>query len=88
MAAPWGVGGVETKTLVGTPAEAILQELGEGTADLLVVGSRGRSPVRSTLLGSVSTALLHHAHGSILIARAPARGAGALAGRGPGAAPT
>lgn len=81
-AARWGPQEVEAEVLTGAPAEAILDDLGEGTSDLLVVGSRGRSPVRSALLGSVSTALLHHFPGPILIARAP-RTVGVSGRRGP-----
>ncbi|MFC4852777.1 universal stress protein [Actinophytocola glycyrrhizae] len=41
------------------PARALLDQA--GTARLLVVGSRGRGPVRRALLGSVSHAALYHA---------------------------
>ena len=43
----------------GHPAE-VLRRLGDG-AQLLVVGSRGRSKSRSMLLGSISHGVLHHA---------------------------
>jgi nucleotide-binding universal stress UspA family protein len=43
----------------GDPAEML--EVFAEDRDLLVVGSRARGPVRRTLLGSVSTALLRHA---------------------------
>lgn len=59
------------EVLRGDPAEAILDYLGESQRHLLVVGSRGGSDVHPHLLGSVSTALLHHAPSSVLIARAP-----------------
>jgi nucleotide-binding universal stress UspA family protein len=38
-------------------------------AQLVVVGSRGRGPVRGALLGSVGLQLLHHAECPVLIAR-------------------
>jgi nucleotide-binding universal stress UspA family protein len=38
-------------------------------ARLLVVGSRGRSPVRSLVLGSVSHGVLHHATGPVAVVR-------------------
>ncbi|MDF5754279.1 universal stress protein [Spongiactinospora sp. TRM90649] len=39
------------------------------TCDLLVVGSHGRGPVRSALLGSVSRAVLHHARCTVAVVR-------------------
>jgi nucleotide-binding universal stress UspA family protein len=38
-------------------------------ARLLVVGSRGRSSVRSLVLGSVSHGVLHHASGPVAVVR-------------------
>ena len=48
-----------TAVELGHPAE-VLRRLGDG-AQLLVVGSRGRSRARSMLLGSISHGVLHHA---------------------------
>ena len=44
----------------GDPAEEILALLGEQPFDLLCMGARGRGRVTGALLGSVSTAVLHH----------------------------
>lgn len=49
---------VEMTFLEGRPREVIAKH--NPTADLLVVGARGRGAVGSALLGSVSTWLLHH----------------------------
>ncbi|MEV0716016.1 universal stress protein [Asanoa sp. NPDC050611] len=38
------------------------------TARVVVIGSRGRGPVTSTLLGSVCPQLLHHAHCPVVVA--------------------
>jgi nucleotide-binding universal stress UspA family protein len=44
----------------GDPAEEILTVLREQSFDLLCMGARGRGRVTGALLGSVSTAVLHH----------------------------
>jgi nucleotide-binding universal stress UspA family protein len=49
---------------------ALLKELKTGRYDLVVMGSRGRVAVRSTLLGSVSHYILHHSPVPVLIVHA------------------
>jgi nucleotide-binding universal stress UspA family protein len=44
----------------GDPAEEILALLDEQPFDMLCMGARGRGRVTGALLGSVSTAVLHH----------------------------
>ena len=49
------------------PRELLLQLA--GSAAMVVVGSRGRGKVRSLLLGSVSVALVRHAHCPVVVVR-------------------
>jgi nucleotide-binding universal stress UspA family protein len=64
--------GIDTKVemsdvMVGGPAHAI-EEIADGVAaDLVVVGTRGHSPVAGLLLGSVTQRLLHIAERPVLV---------------------
>ncbi|WP_431921026.1 universal stress protein [Nonomuraea jabiensis] len=57
------------KQVVGHPAEVLIQA--GGTADLVVVGSRGLGGFASAVLGSVSHAVLHHLKYPVAVVRAP-----------------
>lgn len=52
---------------VADPRQVLLER--SRTAALLVVGSRGRGPLRSLLLGSTSVALARHAHCPVVVHR-------------------
>lgn len=58
----------------GRPASVLAALAIEWGADLLVIGSRGLSPIRSLLLGSVSDELVEHAACSVLVARGRSHG--------------
>jgi len=51
--------------------QAVLEQADEQDASVIVVGSRGRSAVRSTLLGSVSSRALHHSARPVLVVPGP-----------------
>lgn len=57
----------------GSIAETILAEAEAAGAELIVVGTRGLSGVKSFLLGSVSRAVLQHADRPVLVAPSAAR---------------
>lgn len=60
---------VETVTVLGRVADAIVEEAERSKADLIVVGSRGRHALKSALLGSVSAEVVDRAPCPVIIAR-------------------
>jgi nucleotide-binding universal stress UspA family protein len=62
--------GAETLVLEGAPADRLLALALEKQADLVAVGTHGRSRAAGILLGSVTTRMLHDAPCSVLVARA------------------
>lgn len=72
FAGPPGAGEVAvTVTATGGPAAEVLVQAAEGAA-LLVVGSRGRSELRSALLGSVALHCVIHARCPVAVVHPPA----------------
>ncbi|KAK3579841.1 hypothetical protein CHS0354_007358 [Potamilus streckersoni] len=59
----------ETVWEEGDPGHAIVKVAKEKGADLIVVGCRGAGTVRRTLMGSVSTFVLHHSHVPVFVCR-------------------
>jgi nucleotide-binding universal stress UspA family protein len=55
----------------GDPAEEILALLREQPFDVLCMGARGRGRVTGALLGSVSTAVLHHSPVPVIVLHPP-----------------
>lgn len=60
---------LESRLVEGDPANALEAEA--AAADLLVVGSRGRSGIKSALLGSVSRHVVDHAPCPVVVVKAP-----------------
>lgn len=56
----------------GDPAAEIVAVAREQEADLVVVGTHGRTGLSRLVMGSVARNVLHHAHCSVLVAKAPA----------------
>lgn len=57
--------------LDGHPKEVIIETAGDWSADVIVVGSHGRSGISRFLLGSVSMSVLSAAPCSVLIVKVP-----------------
>jgi nucleotide-binding universal stress UspA family protein len=62
------------RAVLGGPAPAILNIAHEAGADLIVVGTRGRSAVAGLLVGSVAHRLLHLSDLPVLVVPATAAG--------------
>jgi nucleotide-binding universal stress UspA family protein len=62
---------VSAEACTGPPHATIVQRAEQWKADLVVVGSHGRSVPSRMVLGSVSQQVLQHAHCSVRIARCP-----------------
>lgn len=58
---------VERLAVSGDPADELARAAADRRAALLVVGSRGRGPVRAALLGSVSAGITRHSPCPVLI---------------------
>lgn len=60
---------VRTTAVRGDPAKGILRTVDEAGIDLLVMGTHGRSGIRSLLIGSVTEEVLHEAPCPVLAVR-------------------
>lgn len=65
--------GLNASTLLreGDPKSQIIDAAEEEQADMIILGSHGRKGLRRFLIGSVSEAVVRHAHCSVEIVRAP-----------------
>lgn len=66
---------IETQLVEGEPKDKIVEVARQRNADLIVLGSQGRTGLAGILLGSVAESVAHHADCSILIVRQPGAGA-------------
>lgn len=62
---------VSTEIVQGSPRQVIVDKAEKWHADLIVMGSRGLGAWNRLLLGSVSSAVVHHAKCSVEIVRRP-----------------
>jgi nucleotide-binding universal stress UspA family protein len=60
---------VETAVREGDPRTEIVDAADEWRADLIVVGSHGRTGLKRLVLGSVSQSVVEHAHCSVEVVR-------------------
>jgi nucleotide-binding universal stress UspA family protein len=60
---------IQTEACAAPPVEAILGAARDASADLLVIGSLGRTGLLQYLLGSVAERVVRHAECSVLLAR-------------------
>jgi nucleotide-binding universal stress UspA family protein len=61
---------VESHTLSGTPYEVIVSTAEHKGADLIVVGSHGRTGVKRLLMGSVTERVIGHSKSAVLVVKA------------------
>lgn len=62
---------VKTQCVIGSPAEKIVNLANDEGADLIVVGTHGRSGVKHLVMGSIARSVLRTAHRPVLIVEAP-----------------
>ena len=60
---------LQTRVVVGHPADQIIKTAVARGADLIVVGHRGRSAIKEWVFGSISRRIVAHAPCSVLVAR-------------------
>lgn len=53
----------------GDPADSMVEQAKELSAELIVVGTHGKSVARRALMGSVSSDVVHHAPCDVLVVR-------------------
>lgn len=64
---------VEFRLITGDPADAVVHLAEEAGADLIVLGSHGRTGLSRLLMGSVAEAIVRRAHCPVLVYKQPAK---------------
>ena len=62
-----GGGGIVYQAIAGSPADVLLEAANDFEADVIVVGSKGLTGAARFVLGSVASAISHHAPCDVLI---------------------
>ena len=62
---------MEARIVVGEPVSEIYQAVGREQADLIIMGSHGRTGLAHVLLGSVAERVIRHASCPVLVVRKP-----------------
>ena len=73
---------VETAVTEGDPRTAIVHAADEWGADLIIVGSHGRTGLKRLVMGSVAQGVVGDAHCSVEVVRRRSAGSGGACGRG------
>ena len=60
---------IERKVIEGTPAAGIIDAARETSADLIVLGTHGRTGIGALLIGSTAQAVVHGARVPVLLVR-------------------
>ena len=60
---------ISSEVIQGAPRQVIIEEAERWSADLIIIGSRGLGAWNRLLLGSVSSAVVHHAPCSVEVVR-------------------
>jgi nucleotide-binding universal stress UspA family protein len=63
--------GIDVVELERAPAQALIDVADERDARMIVVGSHGEAPLKSVLVGSTPTKLLHLSERPVLVVRGP-----------------
>lgn len=61
---------IETRVLVGDPADEILRFAATARVELIVIGQRGRSPIRTWASGTTTHRVVDYASCPVLVVRA------------------